>query len=132
MRTRLRSTVLVAAVLVLTGSCSTGDDLAGRAAPTPSASRVQPLNLRAAVTQDVEVLATVEEVLHANALVVTGGQLGSEAVLVTTNLLPPGIEQGSSVRIVGRVTADPPGSDPVMNEYKAAGPIITATELTLD
>lgn len=89
------------------------------------------LDVRAAVGRDVDVVATVERVLHANAFVVVDGQIGTDPVLVTTGSPPVGLDAGRTVRIIGTVVEDPPGSDPGMNAYKAAGPIIEAADVSL-
>lgn len=120
------------ALSLMATSCDAQERSPARAGASTAAASTGPvLDLPAAVGEDVEVTATVHEVLHANALVITGGQVGPRAVLVTTSSLPHGIDSGADVRVVGEVVVDPPGSDPVMNRYKAAGPIITASSVEL-
>lgn len=128
-----RSTATVVLVLGSLGAASCGDDGADRPAAASSApSAGTPVDVRGAVGRAVELVATVSQVLHANAFVISGGQVGEEPVLVTTGSMPVGMEEGATVHLKGRVVADPPGSDPVMNAYKARGPIIEALEVALE
>ncbi len=132
---RIAVAVSVAVVLTLAGcgedtssGGQTGTTAVGPATSQPAPS---PVDVRASIGQRVEVETTVHEVLHANAFVVVDGQVGPEPVLVTTGVMPIGMAPGSSVVVTGRVIEDPPGSDPVMNEYKARGPIIEAVDVRL-
>jgi hypothetical protein len=129
-----RRTAAAAAICgVLLCGCSDDQPVADRtgAVARPNTEATPVLDLRAAVGQSVEVLATVQRVLHANAFVVVDGQVGTTPVLVTTGTMPVGLDAGRPVRITGTVVDDPPGWDPVMDQYKAKGPIIEAADVSL-